>query len=677
MLTLGISGSLDLVNQSREHIFPRGTCHDAAAVLVEDGKVVAGIEEERLNRIKHSSKGPINSIRFCLESRGIKLNDIDFLTFYGSEQMCTALLRNLYYTTPEARPVTSIRPLMHEFLQAGLGEDLDDRKITFINHHLAHATSAYAQSGQRESLVFTIDGAGDGLCGSVSHWTGSAYRLLQTFPMDQSLGTFYLRVIAMLGFAFTEEYKVMGLAPYGDRAKYRAVFRSLYDLRPKGNYVLHWERMDNLYALAPPRRKGEPILEKHLHIAAGLQESLERIVLHMVRHFSALTGLRSMCIAGGVAHNSTLNGRILYSGLFDDIFVQPASHDGGCAIGAALYSQITQKGASSGNGSARLNGRIEDVYWGTDIGDNDEIAATLTCWQILIDFERVDDVAARSAQLLADGRVIGWVQGRSEFGPRALGNRSILADPRPAENKDLINRMIKKRESYRPFAPAVLEESADEYFEIPIRNMRFPFMSFTVRVRPEKRSLLGATTHVDGTARIQTVSRRNNSLFWKLIEEFGKIAGVRVLLNTSFNNNVEPIVDSVEDALVCFLTTDLHHLVVGDFVVSKKKFDKEELLNLAASLPSYSRLVQMKSADTNGAFVLSHAVTNSYNGDEHLISESLFNVLMNSDGNEKLSAVIEKHATQADVVNDIFELWQKRVITVRPICDRRWFHATL
>src|SRR6185295_12939378 len=204
-----------------------------------------------------------------------------------------------------------------------------------------------------------------------------------------------------------------------------------------------------------------------------------------------------------------------------------SSHDGGCAIGAAFYSQITD------------NGRIEDVYWGTDVGGDDEIAATLNQWRNLIDFERVDDVAARSAQLLADGRVLGWVQGRSEFGPRALGNRSILADPRPAENKDLINRMIKKRESYRPFAPAVLDENADEYFEIPIRNMRFPFMSFTVRVRPEKRELLGATTHVDGTARIQTVSRNKNPLFWKLIDEFGSITGVRVLLNTSFNNNVE------------------------------------------------------------------------------------------------------------------------------------------
>jgi len=654
MLTLGISGSLDLVNQSREYIFPRGTCHDAAAVLVEDGKVVAGIEEERLNRIKHSSKGPVNSIRFCLESRAIKLNDIDFLTFYGSEQMCTVLLKNLYYTTPEAQPVTSIRPLMHEFLQTGLGEDLEDRKVTFINHHLAHAVSAYAQSGQRESLVFTIDGAGDGLCGSVSHWKGSGYQLLKSFPMDQSLGTFYLRVIAMLGFAFTEEYKVMGLAPYGDASKYRAVFRSLYDLLPNGNYVLHWDRMDNLYALATPRRKGEPILTEHLNIAAGLQESLETIVLHMVRHFSVLTGLRSMCIAGGVAHNSTLNGRILYSGMFDEIFVQPASHDGGCAIGAALYSQMTH------------NGRIEDVYWGTDVGGDDEIAPTLNEWRNLIDFERVDDVAARSARLLADGRVIGWVQGRSEFGPRALGNRSILADPRPAENKDLINRMIKKRESYRPFAPSVLEESADEYFEIPIRNMRFPFMSFTVKVRPEKRELLGATTHVDGTARIQTVSRTGNPLFWKLIDEFGKITGVSVLLNTSFNNNVEPIVDSVEDALVCFLTTDLHHLVVGDFVISKKEFDKAEILNLAASLPPYSRLVQMKSSGTNGDFVLSHAITNSYNGDEHSISENLFKVLMNSDGHEKLSAVIDKHAPDANVIDDIVELWQKRVITLRP-----------
>ncbi len=667
MLTLGISGSLDLVSQRREYLFPRGTFHDAAAVLVEDGKVVAGIEEERLNRIKHSNKGPVNSIRFCLETRGIKLDDVDYLTFYGSEELCTLMLRNLFYGTSDAQPVTSMRGLIHEFLQTGLGQDLDDGKLTFVNHHLAHAISAYAQSGHDESLVFTLDGAGDALCGSVSHWTGVRYQLLHSFPAEQSLGIFYDRVIAMLGYAFTEEYKVMGLAPYGEAAKYRHVFRTLYDLLPQGNYVLHWQRLENLYPLAPPRKKGEAILPEHLHIAAGLQESLETIVLHVVSHYRLLTGVRSMCLAGGVAHNSTLNGKILDFGAFDDIFVQPASHDGGCAIGAALYPQLTELGRAT----PQTNGltRIEEVYWGTEIGSDNDISALLTQWRNLIEFEHVEDVATRSAQLLAAGKVIGWVQGRSEFGPRALGNRSILADPRPPENKDLINRMIKKREAYRPFAPAVIDESAHEYFEIPKGTTSFRFMSFTVKVKPEKRELLGATTHVDGTARVQTVSRNENPRFWKLIEEFGKLTGVPVLLNTSFNNNVEPIVDSAEDAIVCFLTTDLPHLVIGDFIASKSAFDELELLNLSASLPAYSRLVQTKSLGVGGESLVSHELTNTYNQDQHPISESIFQILMHSSDELTLSDVLLKHAPTADrsqLAAEAFDLWQKRAISLRP-----------
>lgn len=667
MLTIGMSGGLDLVNQYRQHLFPRGSCHDAAAVLVEDGRVLVGIEEERLNRIKHSSKGPVNSMRFCLESRALKLEEVDFLVFYGSEETCKILLRNLYYGSSEAQPVATVRELMHQFLQQGLGQDLDDRKLIFINHHLAHAISAYAQSGHPESLVFTIDGAGDALCGTVSHWHGSQYKLLHSFPMAQSLGVFYDRVIAMIGYGFTEEYKVMGLAPYGDPTKYRSVFRRLFDLLPQGNYNLHWQRIEDLYALAPVRKKGEPILQEHIDIAAGLQESLETIVMHIMRYYRSLTGLRSMCFAGGVAHNSTLNGKILYSGMFDDVFIQPASHDAGAALGAALYPHMLQNGNGHANGSKAFK-RVDEVYWGTDIGDNDEISATLIEWRELVDFELVDNIAARTAELLASGNVVGWVQGRSEFGPRALGNRSILADPRPPENKQLINKMIKKREAYRPFAPAVLEEKADEYFEIPIKNMRFPFMSFTLKVKPEKRALLGATTHVDGTARTQTVSR-SNPRFWELIEAFGKTTGVHVLLNTSFNNNVEPIVDSAEDAMACFLTTDLHHLVIGDFLISKKSFEAPLLLNLSASLPSYSRLIKVKSLGNAGEFVLAHQITNSYNDDVLTISEGVFNVLFNSRPDQKLSELKENQAHEADreeMANEILRLWEKRAIKLRP-----------
>jgi carbamoyltransferase len=253
-------------------------------------------------------------------------------------------------------------------------------------------------------------------------------------------------------------------------------------------------------------------------------------------------------MAGGVAHNCSLNGKILYSGLFDDIFVQPASHDAGGAIGAALY--VTKSEMKDGSSV-----KLDHVYWGTDVSESKIIVEELDRWNKFIDIKKSDNIVNDTAKLLAEGSVIGWVQGRSEFGPRALGNRSILADPRPPENKDIINKMVKKREAYRPFAPSVLEEHVEEYFVIPTSQKQFPFMNFVLKVKEEKQSILGAITHVDGTARIQTVSKASNPMYWNLINEFSKYTGVHILLNTSFNNNAEPIVDSVYDAIVCFLTT--------------------------------------------------------------------------------------------------------------------------
>ena len=251
MLTLGLSGGLDLVHQNREYLFPRGTCHDAAAVLVEDGNVFAAIEEERVNRIKHTSKGPVGAIRFCLATRGIRLADVDHVVFYGSEETCTRLLTNLFYGSCDAAPVTTPRSLILDLLRSSTGEDLNEQKLLFVNHHLAHAVSAFMQSGLPESLVLTLDGVGDGLSGSVSHWQGSSYAVLRTFPVSQSLGMWYDRVIAMIGYGFTEEYKVMGLAPYGDPARYRQLFARLYDLLPNGDYVIHWDLIELLYPLAP------------------------------------------------------------------------------------------------------------------------------------------------------------------------------------------------------------------------------------------------------------------------------------------------------------------------------------------------------------------------------------------------------------------------------------------
>ena len=660
MLTLGISGGFDLLQERRTYLIPDTSCHDSAAVLVEDGRVIAGIEEERLNRIKHTNKAPVNAIRFCLQQRGIRLSDLDYVGFYGSEETCNRVLKSIFYGTVDAKPVVTIRQLIHQFLQEGLGEEIADAKLVFINHHLAHALSAFWQSGFAESLVFTCDGAGDALSGSVGAWRRpNCCQLLRTLPVSHSLGFFYDIIIAILGYRITEEYKVMGLAPYGNPLRFRSIFRDICELLPDGNYVIRWELVERIYTIVPPRKRGEPLTQDYIDIAAALQEALEIIVFHVVRFFKASTGASTLCLAGGVAHNSTLNGKILYSGLFKNIFVQPASHDAGCAIGAALFPQISA--------SIPLDlPRISEVYWGTDTPSGEQLSTQLHRWSSILNMEKCADIEMRAAHLVADGNVVGWVQGRSEFGPRALGNRSILADPRPAKNKDIVNQLIKKREAYRPFAPSVLEEYASEYFQMP--EARFPFMSFTLRVRPEKRELLGATTHVDGTARVQTVSRAINPSFWKLINCFRQVTGVPVLLNTSFNNNVEPIVDSPEDAITCFLTTGVHYLVIGDYLVSKKSQNITDIFNLSVHLPPYSRLLQERRASCNADWVLSYTIANDYSDQQESISESIYRLLVAS-GHRPISESLNSGgltSNSEEMARQLFALWEKRAISLQP-----------
>ena len=664
MRTIGLSGGLDLVSEHREYLFPPGTCHDSAAVLVEDGEVVAAIEEERLNRIKHTSKGAANAVRFCLTQAGLSLADVDQVVYYGSEEGCTAWMRSLFYGTVDAAPVTSYRQLIHDLLRHGVGEDVDDARLGFVHHHLAHAISAQAQSGFDECLVVTLDGAGDGLSGSVSRWRGSAYEVLTLLPDGKSLGMLYDRVIAMLGYGFTEEYKVMGLAPYGDPARFRRPMQAVYTLLPGGDYLIHWHRIQELYPLAPVRKRGEPILQEHKDVAAALQEALEAIAFHVLGFFRAATGLVRLCLAGGVAHNSTLNGKVLYSGLFREMFVQPASHDAGCALGAALFPHVTSRNGRSGDGNASR--AVAHVYWGTDVGDRETILARLRAWQPLVDIACVEDVAERAAALLADGAVLGWVQGRSEFGPRALGNRSILADPRPAANRERVNAMVKKREAYRPFAPAVPEERAAEFFELS-PGMRAPFMSFTVRVRREWRERLAATTHVDDTARIQTVSRDSNPRFWELLEAFGRLTGVAVLLNTSFNNDVEPIVDSVDDAVACFLTTGLDYLVVGEVVVSRSGQGATGMLDLAAQLPAHARLTETAAPDGGGRLTPAHAIANTCGRPPVSVSAPAHRLLKKAHPDVALRDLLAPDDDEESVAREMTALWSRRVVTLRPV----------
>lgn len=468
-----------------------------------------------------------------------------------------------------------------------------------------------------------------------------------------------------------EEYKVMGLAPYGDPRRYRDALKSLYDLLPKGNYVIHQDKYYSLHTAIKPRKKGEPITQAHMDFAASLQEALETIVFHVLSYFKTFTGEKNLCLAGGVAQNCTLNGKILRSGMFEKVFVQPASYDAGCAIGAALYIELQSAPAT------RIS-KLEHMYWGSDIGDEQTIPSDLLAWKDFIDIEIVDDICQTAAELMAEGNVIGWAQGCSEFGPRALGNRSILADPRPAENKDIINAMVKKREAFRPFAPSVLEEEADLFFEMPAGVEKLPFMSFVVKVREEKQESLGAITHFDGTARIQTVSKQTNERFWSLITAFKKLTGIPMLLNTSFNNNAEPIVNSVEDAVVCFLTTKLHYLFVGDYIARKKSINNESYLTLSPSLPKHLTLRQNRAVTSkDGTFKNSYEISCSF--EERLnanISAEAFELLLKVDGLKTLADLLPMNAISdnseiGQLLDEILELWSQRLIVLRPRGESR------
>lgn len=666
MMVLGLTGGLDEAH-AEAHRLPFDFIHDATAVLIRDGVVLAAIEEERLNRIKHTNKRPHRSLRFCLESAGIGPEALDAVVFYATEPYVRRILETLHLGDFSQKELTTPRGMVQRLFREELGYDLSPAKIFFVDHHTAHAVSAFAMAGLEEALVVTLDGQGEGISGMVYDGRGRQMTPLKSFTEQHSLGYLYRDVIRFLGYEMFDEYKVMGMAPYGDPAKYRALFQTFYELLPDGDYRLHLERTRALFHVTKPRRKGEVFNETHQHLAAALQEAVELIGLHVLAHFRKVTGHRNLCLAGGVAHNCSLNGRVLYEGGFERIFVQPAAHDAGCALGAAIAVQLALAPASTVE-------PLQHVLWGTDIGDDAQIEPALRAWSGLVTVQRCADIVGRAADLLAAGKAIGWVQGRSEFGPRALGNRSILADPRPAENKDIINRMVKKREAYRPFAPSVLEEKVDDYFITTATQKTFPTMSVILDVRPEMRTLLGAITHVDGTARVQTVSRAANARYWDLINAFGERTGVPMLLNTSFNNHAEPIVDSAYDGVVCFLTTDLHALVVGDWLVTKKPGidqDPAPWLELKVGLPVTLSLAAERRwvSATEQGWVHELRFTH-HHGKTAKVSSALHGLLGRADGRRSFlelgQAAGLSPAETAALLPELREHWTNRMVVLAP-----------
>ncbi|MCA6107992.1 carbamoyltransferase family protein [Bradyrhizobium cenepequi] len=664
MFCLGVSGGLDKICENAREL-SNTFLHEGAAVLVRDGCVIAAVEEERLNRIKHSNKFPSRSIQCCLAAAGIQLSDVDRIAFHATKAHCNAMLEGQFGSQPDVSIPLDAKLLMLSLLALELGTEVDPSRVSFVSHHQAHAVSAFAMSGFEQSLILAIDGGGDFRSGLLALGSGTEVAQLATFPENNSLGLFYLETIRYLGYGLFDEYKVIGLAPYGDPAPHREVFEQFYELLDNGGYRVYLDRIGpTLLRSIQVRRKGMPFTQQHRDVSASLQEALERIVFHVLRHHREATGMKRLCLAGGVAHNCTMNGKLLYSGLFEDIFVQPAAHDAGCALGAALMM-------SNELGRPAPRERLQEVYWGPDLGSKRAVGRELNAWAGHLDVERSDDVAGRAAEWMANGAVIGWVQGRSEFGPRALGNRSILADPRPAANKDRINAMVKKREGYRPFAPSVLEEDASEFFDLPDSTREFPFMNFVVRVRDAKQSVLGAVTHVDGTARLQTVSHKTNPAYWEVIHEFKKRTGIPALLSTSFNNDAEPIVDSVVDAITTFLTTELDGLVVGPFLVKKRAATLEDWTALAVSLPPYARLHRVRVYTAPDRQETVYEIRTGHSSRDRVrISQDVFDLLMLIEGEAVLGDLLDTttfdQARREALLKELRGLWEQRRLRLHP-----------
>lgn len=555
---------------------------DSSAALVKDGRLLGAIEEEKLVAQKHTGELPVNAIKHLLKEENISLSDIDhvayfFKPFMGLHHRLWMIIKNLpgsltFYQSHGGMWQSMVR-VRHHLNRAF---QVKNPKYRFHNvaHHLSHAASSFLISDFKEAAILTVDGSGEWTATMMCAGKNNKILPLKELYYPHSLGYLYASVTEYLGFKPNSgEGKVMGLASYG-RPQYIDTFRKIVKLGEKGAYRLDlsyfdyykhgitstqnrsWVSQKFVSELGPPRTPESKIESRHEDIAASLQQVLEEVMLHMVNYLWEETKMENLCLAGGVALNSVANGFIIKRSKFKKIFIQPAAGDGGTSVGAAFYTY-----------HCRLNQpRIrvpETVFIGPKFSES-EILKALESHKL--PYKKTDPPEA-GAQLLAEGKILGWFQGRIEFGPRALGNRSIIADPRKAEMKDIINARVKFRESFRPFAPSILEEKLEEYFDF---NHPSPTMLLVYNVLPEKWNVIPAVTHVDGTGRVQSISRTDNPLYYDLINHFYRLTGVPVILNTSFNVRGKPIVCTPEQALDCFLKTDMDNLIIGDYLVSKR-----------------------------------------------------------------------------------------------------------
>jgi carbamoyltransferase len=554
--------------------------HDASAALVVDGKIVAAAEEERFIRVKHTKGFPKNAIQFCLDYAGIKIENVDMIStswkpwvlrVRATQALKSILKSPILFKAKASRGMGQMKNEWKELFQ--LRRLIEDNfgkgkyKVEYVNHHLSHAASAFLCSPFERAAILTVDGAGE--ADTTALWIGEGTKIkkLQAVNLPNSLGQFYAAVTAFLGFKIQEdEYKVMGLAALGEPVYADDLRKKVIELLPDGIFKVDPYFID--YHLArngifrktttdifgEPRRKGEEVTKHHADVAASAQTVVEEAIFHLVNYLYEATKLDHLCMAGGVALNSVANGKLYRKTPFKKIFIQPAASDAGGAIGAALYVYHKLN-------KIHRDYIMEDVYLGPSY-TLEECKSALNERNIPYEKLQEDELIVKTATALAEGKLICWFQGRMEWGPRALGSRSLLADPRRAEMKDIINEKVKQREPFRPFAPSILAEKADEYFEYYYKS---PFMLFTFPVKKDLADKIPAVVHVDRTARPQAVLKETNPRYWSLINEFYKITGIPLILNTSFNVQ-EPIVCTPQEAINTFINTKVDYLILEDFM---------------------------------------------------------------------------------------------------------------
>lgn len=570
---------------------------DSSACILVDGKLIAAVEEERFTRIKHWAGFPKEAIRYCLNKSGIAIEDVDYIAVNRDPKanlMRKALFAitkqpSLETVTDRLKNATKILDIRNDITREFAHKNKIRAHIHHVEHHIAHLASSYFVSPYDKAAVVSVDGFGDFVGTMWGLARGNRIAVKQRTYFPHSLGLFYLALTQYLGFHnYGDEFKVMGLSSYG-KSSYMDKFRQIVLLQNNSRFRLNlkyfkhhcdgvtmtWQggkpSMGPAYSkqleelLGPARSKNAPLTKEHENIAASMQAMYEEAFFHLLNHVHEQTKVPTLCLAGGCAMNSVANGKIFDRTAFKNVYIQAAAGDAGGALGAAYYIWNQQLGR-------RRDFVMDKAYWGPEF-DDDNIGKAVSDRQTelqqlnaAVEFIKdKNELCKKTADEITKGRVVGWFQARLEWGPRALGNRSIVADPRKAQMKDILNSRIKKRESFRPFAPSILLEKVGEYFE---RDYPDPFMIKVYPIRPEKRSVIPAVTHVDGTGRLQSVDKRENPLYWQLIKEFENLTGVPVLLNTSFNEN-EPIVCTPHEALDCFFRTRMDVLILGNYLIKR------------------------------------------------------------------------------------------------------------